>query len=65
MKEMLVRVKSKSFIFSLQERFGSFEPVSPIFNIYSVQIPSEDIEDLINFNGVVSVEEDEYFELQN
>lgn len=63
MKEILVKVQNKEVVMKLME-YGTPKVVSSIFNIYSLNASEKDIPLIKDTVGVISVEEDDCFELQ-
>ncbi|WP_352420718.1 hypothetical protein [Proteiniborus sp.] len=64
MKEVLIKVKDKSVVMRLKQ-IGNIETVSQIFNIYSMKLTEKQIIEVTNVHGVLNVEEDDCFEVQN
>lgn len=64
MKEVLIKIKDKSVLMQLKQ-FGEIETVSQMFNIYSMYLSDNQIAEVRNIPGVLKIEDDEYFEVQN
>lgn len=63
MRRVLVKVQEKSVVLNLKQ-FGDVEVVSSVFNIYAMTIDDEEVSLIRDIAGVLSIEEDEFFELQ-
>lgn len=63
MRELLVKVNNKRVLMRLKE-LGNVEVISSIFNIYSVSISEKDIKLVESLEGIETVEENDFFEVQ-
>lgn len=63
MKELLIKVRNKSVLMKLKE-LGTIEPVSSIMNIFSITVKESDIGKLLQFDGIETIEENDFFEVQ-
>ena len=64
MQKILVKVKDKSVLMNLRQ-FGDIQSVSVVMNIYSLEVKPEVIPQIKTIPGVLKVENEEYFDIQN
>ena len=63
MKKVLIKVKDKSVLLQLKQ-FGEYEVISSVFGIYAMELSDTKISQLEAMEGILSIEEEEYFEAQ-
>jgi hypothetical protein len=60
---MLLKVRDKNVLLQLR-RFGDIETVSSSFHVYAMELENNVIPDIIKIPGIITIEEDGYFEVQ-
>lgn len=63
MRNVLLKVKDKSVKLNLQ-KYGEVEVVSGLLNIYAMTLNDKQLNELHNMDGILQIEEDEWFEVQ-